>query len=362
MLAGRARRSRRRRPPIATGGKRARLAPADTLPRLDPSVPPWPGRAEMLDGATTFVRDTPATSSQAEPALCIHGLGGSSQNWTDVLGLLSHRLAAQAIDLPGFGHSEPIGKYTIAAFADRVARWITHSGRGPVHLLGNSLGGTIAVKVAADRPDLVRTLTLISPALPFLNPRRTLQGQLLPLLAVPRAKELANRMLSGYTPEQLAQRVLAAVFADPTRVADHRLAEAVEEIRLRYTVDHYVDAYLGTMRGLVTSFVRAYLPGQASLWQTAARVRAATLVIGGRQDRIVDVRVAPQAAATIPDARLLMLEHVGHVAQMELPHTVARAVIALLDEVAGHPPAPLPNRRWRLPREEPQPGSARMTD
>ncbi|MEK8109251.1 alpha/beta fold hydrolase [Micromonospora sp. M12] len=90
----------------------------------------------------------PATAAGAEPALYVHGLGGSSQNWTDLAGLLADRLDGQAIDLPGFGRSEPGRRYTIPAFADLVVRWIEHSGRGPVHLFGNSLGGAVAVRVA----------------------------------------------------------------------------------------------------------------------------------------------------------------------------------------------------------------------
>jgi pimeloyl-ACP methyl ester carboxylesterase len=283
----------------------------------------------------------------APPALYIHGLGGSAHNWTDLAALLAGHVEGQAIDLPGFGRSDPAASYTIAAFAARVVRWIEYTGRGPVHLVGNSLGGTITVQVAADRPDLVRTLTLISPALPFLDPRRSVQGRLLPLLAMPRADRIAARRLAGIDPEELTRQVVAACFADPRRVVEQRLVEAVEEMKLRYTADYYVTAYLRTMRGLVTSFLRAYLPGQRSLWKVAAGVRAPTLVIGGRQDRLVDVRVAPQAARVIPDSRLLMLGGVGHVAQMEVPHLVARAIVALLEETADRSagrvePAPAP--------------------
>ncbi len=115
----------------------------------------------------------------------MHGLGGSSKNWTDLAYLLAGRLDAEALDLPGFGHSGPAPNYTIAALADRVIRWIEYSGRGPVHLFGNSLGGAVSVRVAGLRPDLVRTLTLISPAMPFLDPRRSVQSRLVPLLLVP---------------------------------------------------------------------------------------------------------------------------------------------------------------------------------
>ena len=313
--------------------RRGGVAADSALPQLNGLVPQWPGHPVRLDGSVVYARPTPPTSPDVEPGLYVHGLGGSSTNWTDLAALLAGHLDAVAIDLPGAGRSDPADRYTVSAFADRVIRWIEHAGRGPVHLLGNSLGGTITVKVAATRPDLVRTLTLISPALPFLNPRRSLQGRVVPLLAVPGGERLARWLLTCMPPERLARQVIEACFADPSRVPEQRFQEAIEDIRLRYTVDHYVSSYLRTMRGLVSSFLRAYLPGDGSLWATAAAVRAPTLVIGGRQDRLVDVRVAPQTALAIPDSRLLMLDRVGHVAQMEAPRLVARAAVALLDEV-----------------------------
>jgi pimeloyl-ACP methyl ester carboxylesterase len=281
------------------------------------------------------VRDTPGTSPGATPAVYVHGLGGSSQNWTDLAGLLADRLDGQAVDLPGFGYSDPSRRYSIPAFADRLIGFLQHAGRGPVHLVGNSLGGAIAVHVAGRRPDLVRTLTLISPAMPFLDPRRTAQGRVLPLLAVPRAERIVAWGMARMTPERMAEEVLAACFGDPSRVTAQRRAEAIEEVRLRFTVAHYPRAYLATLRGLVSCFVRAYLPGENSLWRIAARITAPTLVIGGTTDKLVDVRVPAQVARAIPDSRLLTLRGVGHVAQMEQPRVVARAIVGLLNEVSA---------------------------
>jgi hypothetical protein len=59
------------------------------------------------------------------------------------------------------------------------------------------------------------------------------------------------------------------------------------------------------------------------------------LVIIGRQDRLVDIRTGPMVGRLIPDSRLLVLDGVGHVAQMEVPELVARGVLAMLDEVGG---------------------------
>jgi pimeloyl-ACP methyl ester carboxylesterase len=315
--------------PVAT-------VPQDSVTRTDTLPPRWPGRPVALDGSVTYVRETPATSGSAEPALYVHGLGGSSANWTDLAGLLAHRLDGQAIDLPGFGRSDPAHSYSIAAVANRVARWIEHADRGPVHLFGNSLGGAIAVRVAGTRPDLVRTLTLISAAMPFLDPRRSAHGRMVPLLWLPRVDRLAQRRLRAIDPTELARQVLEVCFADPSRMHAQRWAEAIEETRVRYDVPWYMDAYVRTLRGLIGSFLRAYLPGSGSLWQVARRIEAPTLVIGGTMDKLVDVRVAPQVARTVRDGRLVLLEGVGHVAQMEVPGLVARAVETLLDDAAGN--------------------------
>jgi pimeloyl-ACP methyl ester carboxylesterase len=316
--------------------KRAVLALESDVPPLDSFVPKWPGERVHLDGSVTYVRPTPTRRPGAEPGLYVHGLGGSSLNWTDLAYLLGDRLDAEAIDLPGFGRSDPARSYTVAAMAERVVRWIEHRDRGPVHLFGNSLGGAVSVWLAGTRPDLVKSLTLISPAMPFIDPRRSMQSRLLPLLLVPKADRLAARRLATVAPEELARQVIAACYADPSCVPPRRMAEAVEEIRRRYEAPWFMDAYLRSLRGLVGSFLRSYLPGPSSMWRVASRITAPTLVIAGRQDQLVDLRTAPAVARAIPDSRLLILDNVGHVAQMERPVTVARAFAGMFDAL----PAP----------------------
>ncbi|NUR70562.1 MAG: alpha/beta hydrolase [Hamadaea sp.] len=307
--------------------RRAVLAEDDELPPAGPPVPPWPGHAVEIGGRSIFVRETPAPG--AEPALYVHGLGGSSQNWTDLAGLLQPRVDGLALDLPGFGYSDPAPRYSQRAFADCVITLIEQTDRGPVHLVGNSLGGAVSVRVAAVRPDLVRTLTLVSPAMPFLDPRRSLQGRVVPFLALPRVDRLAARQMAAIPPEQLATEVLRACFANPDAIPPQRLAEAVTEARRRSEVQHFASAYTGAMRGLVLSFLRAQLPGPGSLWAMARRITVPTLVIAGLRDRLVDVRAVSRVARAIPDTRLLLLPDVGHVAQMEVPRVVARAILGL---------------------------------
>jgi pimeloyl-ACP methyl ester carboxylesterase len=306
----------------------ARLS-ATPLPPLDVSVPPWPGRRVRVGAAELFVRATP---SGGEPALVVHGLGGASTNWTDFAGQLAPWLAIEALDLPGFGRSGPApGRdYSMGAHARTVIRYLDESARGPVHLVGNSMGGVISILMAAQRPDLVRTLTLTSPAVPDLRPRRLRTDPLLTVALVPGTSGLIRRRIVRYPADARAQAVIGLCFAEPSRVPPSRLAEAVEEIELRDGYSWATDALLRSLRGLVRSYLAT---GRRSLWTQMAAITAPTLVVWGERDRLVDVTLAPRVARTIPGARLLVLPDVGHVAQLEDPVTTARAALALLEDV-----------------------------
>lgn len=295
------------------------------LPEPDGHVPPWPGR----ELGPVYVRSGPTQGG--EPAMLVHGLGGSALNWTDLVALLAGRVEAEMIDLPGFGRSAPPAdrRYRLGAHVRAVVARIEARGAGAVHLFGNSLGGAVSTLVAAKRPDLVRTLTLVSPALPSLRPTRGGDPRL-PLLLLPGLEQLARRRLAGLTPEQRARGVLELCYGDPSRVSPERFAEAVEEVRRRGTLGHDGEAFTRSLRGLIGSYLAR---GDRAVWQQAARVQAPTLLVWGDRDRLVDVALAPRALRTFPDARLLVLPGVGHVAQMERPDLVARAFLGLLEEL-----------------------------
>ena len=131
----------------------------------------------------------------AEPAVMIHGLGGSSLNWTDLMAGLSDRLDSSAVDLAGFGESPPPrdGDFSPPGQARGVAELIQEKHFGPVHLFGNSLGGAVALQLAARYPELIRSLTLISPALPRLLPTR--ETMHMPIIALP---GVGDRLLKRY--------------------------------------------------------------------------------------------------------------------------------------------------------------------
>ncbi|MGW5266612.1 alpha/beta fold hydrolase [Microbispora sp. NPDC004025] len=288
-------------------------------------IPPWPGRLIDLGDTRIHVRTTP--EGPPETAVYVHGLAGSATNWTDLMGELADDVRGVAVDLPGAGHSpEPAdGDYSLPAHAGAVVRLVEALGEGPVHLLGNSMGGAVSVRVAATRPDLVRSLTLVSPALPDLLPRYG--PARIAMSAAPRLGELAARWLSALPPERRIHATLSMCYADVGRVHPERLREAVEELRRRDGLPHAGAAMVGCARAIVREYFRL---GPDNLWRQAERVSAPTLVVYGLRDRLVHARMAHRAGRVFHDVRLVTLPHAGHVAQMEYPELVAREARRLL--------------------------------
>ncbi|MFJ5553000.1 alpha/beta fold hydrolase [Streptomyces sp. NPDC093225] len=284
-------------------------------------------RRVSLPGLTLSVRSRPPARTGLPPALYVHGLGGSSLNWSDLMERLEGDVDGEALDLPGFGDSPPPddGNYSVTGLARAVIRHLDASGRGPVHLFGNSLGGAVTTRVAAARPDLVRTLTLVSPALPELRVQRSAVPTA--LLAVPGVPALFTRLTRDLTAEQRVRGVLGLCYGDPSRVTPEGFRDAVEEMERRMTLPYFWDAMARSARGIVDAYT---LGGQHGLWRQAERVLAPTLLVYGGRDQLVSYRMARKAAAAFRGSRLLSLPEAGHVAMMEYPDVVADAFRGLL--------------------------------
>ncbi|MDJ0465450.1 alpha/beta hydrolase [Streptomyces sp. H27-C3] len=286
-------------------------------------------RSVALPGLTLHVRSRPPVRAGLPPALYVHGLGGSSQNWSALMPLLDDCLDSEAVDLPGFGDSPPPedGNYSITGHARVVIRLLDAGGRGPVHLFGNSLGGAVATRVAAVRPDLVRTLTLVSPALPEIRVQRTAVPTA--LLALPGVASLFARLSKDWTPEQRTQGVMGLCYGDPSMVTPEGFEHAVAEMKRRLELPHFWEAMTRSARGIVDAYT---LGGQHNLWRQAERVLVPTLLVYGGRDQLVSYRMARRAAAAFRDSRLLTLPDAGHVAMMEYPETIARAFREMVND------------------------------
>jgi len=298
------------------------------LPPLDLSIPPWPGEQMTSNDVTLHVRRTPSLGQTAPTAVFVHGLGGSSTNWTDLMGQLSGQVNGIALDLPGFGRTPPPAGYdfSMTTHTDTVVRFLEGLD-GPVHLFGNSMGGAISLAVAAQRPDLVRSLTLVSPAVPDLRPDpRRCANPMMPLAFVPVIGARVRRRLAELTPREQSLQILRLCFARPSVIPENRIEEGVRETIERNANAYYKSALAATTIGLIRSWLA---PAHKSMWRVVPKVTAPSLVVWGTQDRLVSVRKAPRTAQLLQRGRLLVLPRVGHCAQIERPVTVARAVLGM---------------------------------
>jgi pimeloyl-ACP methyl ester carboxylesterase len=309
-------------------------------------VPAWPGEIVSLSDSDVFVRTAPAApgaGDEAEPALFVHGFGGSSTNWTDLMHLLStpgdgtprDSFVCDALDLPGFGHSPPAdASCSVSGQAATVAALIERRGRGPVHLFGNSLGGAVCTRLAATRPELIRTLTLIAPAMPDLWLRPATAR--FPALCVPKFGNWVLSRVQRMSPQARVEASLATIYFDGTCVHPDRIAADIAEIERRDQLGYGGAVLVRCARSIVAEYLRR---GSASLWRDAARVSAPSLIVYGSHDRIVDPRMAGRAARTFRQARVVVLPRTGHVAQMERPAAVAAEFRRML---TGNEPLSVP--------------------
>ncbi|WP_236795865.1 alpha/beta fold hydrolase [Amycolatopsis sp. GM8] len=303
------------------------------LPALDPKLPPWPGGVETSGGVTLHVRRTPGTTEAT--AVYVHGLGGSSTNWTDLSALLAPSAGGISVDLPGFGFSEPAHgfRFSLDEHADELTKFVEGLG-GPVHLLGNSMGGAVSLLISARRPDLVRSLTLISPAMPDLRPDpRRLSDPTMALAYLPFVGRGIRRRLAGQTARDKAAQVIKLCFAEPGAFPAHRLDELAEEHSARAGLQWANAAMSASTLGIVRTWLTR---GPASLWSVAPLVPVPSLVVWGSEDRVISVRRARRTANALARGRLLVLPRTGHVAQMERPTAVARAVLGMWERAEGN--------------------------
>jgi pimeloyl-ACP methyl ester carboxylesterase len=250
--------------------------------------------------------------------LMVHGLAGNALNWMAVAGEIARTHHAVAIDLAGFGQTPLFGRAaTVGANATLVHDFIEKVLGHPVSLMGNSMGGHIAILEAAAHPAWINSLVLVDPAIPGVHVRRpepVMLGAIAALSVPGLAQTLLDRRLRELGPEALVKRALELVCADPSRV-DRSVVEA--HVRLTREREH-----LGRQNG------RAFIQASRSLgfrmadprfWARIAAVTAPTLVIHGSLDRLIPVAAARELIRRRPDWELEVIDGVGHVPMLETP-------------------------------------------
>ncbi|WP_459986087.1 alpha/beta fold hydrolase [Nocardioides sp. AN3] len=239
-------------------------------------------------------------AGNGEPVLLLHGIGSSSASFAPQFDALADERTLVAWDAPGYAASPdpvgPLGHLGLDGYVTAALGVVRAAlGLGPVHVVGVSWGGVIALRLAATHPELVRTLTVVGASLGSgTDPVRAAQmraraADLLRLGPDAFARARAPRLLSPHAP------------ADLVRTAVTTMAEAIR-------LPGYAEA--------AESMATADLSGDL------ARITAPTLVLAGEADTVTGPERAREIAAGIPGALLATLPRAGHLANQEQPEAV----------------------------------------
>ena len=245
----------------------------------------------------------------AKTILLIHGAGMSARSWALQLRGLSPSHQVLAMDLPGHGASDPIADASVESYAEAASTLLTTLGIGPVFVAGHSLGGSVAVMLAASRPDLVQGLVLISSCAKAPQSSGTFKA-LLGSLPVP-----FRRMLFSST----ARSFLFALGATNSAV----------QLALR------------DLRNCRPETVRKDMAAAEAmnLEDMAKNLRTPALILCGSSDIVTPLRLSEKLNDLIPGARLHVVDQAGHMLPLEAPERVNQEImefVASVEEDQGH--------------------------
>lgn len=259
------------------------------------------------------IRAVEAGPKDAPALLLIHGFLVSQLEWADVLEPLAERFHVIAPDLPGFGDSEKPGParypYGIDSFSEAMADLVAAFGVGRAHVMGHSMGGAVALTLAAEHPELVQRLVVVDPLVyPF---EMALKAK---LVLYPVVGPLIFKQLYG-------RGMFRAYFRDEVFGGGAHDTARVDEHYERFNSPAARESAYATLRAIQDT---------RSLVARLGRVRTPTLVVWGRDDRIFPVAHASRLAKDLTDARLEVLS-AGHSPGEEIPSAFLGVVQEFLE-------------------------------
>jgi pimeloyl-ACP methyl ester carboxylesterase len=248
----------------------------------------------------------------------VHGLGGFTENWVHNIGPLAQRHRVYAMDLVGFGRSDKVPlTRDLTVLVKFIHDFMRTQHIEKASLVGNSLGGGLILQFAIDFPEKVTKLVLVDNAGMGRDVIIDLKVCSLPWLG-----ELLSRpSFNGIA------RLWKEIVGDPALVTP-------ELVKLTYelaSLPGAQKALLATLRaGINFRGQRDKLVKE--LMGQLGNITAPTLVVWGQQDRIIPVAHARVAAEMIPNARVEIYDHCGHMPQFEYPEKFNRLVLDFLAE------------------------------
>ncbi len=263
-----------------------------------------------------------------EHVICLHGLGSNKASFFATVSALTPDYTVHAIDLPGFGGSSKPARapYDAPYFARAVLGYMDSRDLGHAHLIGNSMGGRVALEVALAEPERVRTATLLSPAVAFRKRRA-----LVPLVRLVRP-EIAAIPHQIRTAQVRAQ--FWSLFARPDRLDPAAADVAADEFCRTYRSRSARIAFFAALRNIYLDAPH----GERGFWTRLATLRPPSLFVWGESDRLVPAGFARHVAAALPASRQVVLPDCGHVPQVELAdrtNGLIRDHVAAAGGVAG---------------------------
>jgi 3-oxoadipate enol-lactonase len=255
----------------------------------------------QVNGADLYYEDT---GGSGPPILFAHGLLWSTSMYRFQVAAFRDRYRCVAFDFRGQGKSEitPSG-YDMDTLARDAAELVERLGLAPVHFVGLSMGGFVGMRLAARRPELLRSLALLETAADG-EPRANVPKYRLLGLA---ARVLGNGAVAGPIMKVLFGKTF---LSDPARAALR------EELR-REIAQNRVAGELRALEGVLTRE-----PVEAEL----GRIRAPTLVLSGEEERAIVPARSRRLAAAVAGARLVLLPRAGHTSPLEEPAAVNAAL------------------------------------
>lgn len=269
---------------------------------------------------------------QGRPVVLVHGLGGSFANWVSVAGGLTGLGHVTAIDFPGFGLS-PAGSMATVSTHRQVLDSYLRSLGGPALVVANSMGGAVAIRQAAAAPETVDGLVLISPASPLAD-NRLPDPEVTGVFALYLFPGLARTALAArrkrMTAEEVAAWTLDMCTVRSSRIPPDVFDLHVEVAKRRLHMPGGDRALVSTANSLLRALVR-----RREYDRAVVSVSAPTLLIQGREDRLVRPESSLRLGAIRPDWDIQILEDVGHVAMLEVPATLVGSVTGWAREAAA---------------------------
>jgi pimeloyl-ACP methyl ester carboxylesterase len=277
--------------------------------------PTGEGRLRIRRVDTTVGKICTMEAGGGEPVLLLHGLGATKASFLPTIGALANSYRTIALDLPGFGDSAKplLAPYDAAFFADAVTAVLDALGLERAHVVGNSMGGRVAIEVGLLAPERVERIVLLAPSLAWLR----------------------QRPWAGYL--RWVPTQLGAIQPAPRPMVEAIVRRVIPGADTEWTsagIDEFLRSYL-TARGRAAFYAAArniYLEephGENGFWTRLPSLTPPTLFVWGRQDAVVPIGFARHVRAALPGAKHLELQ-CGHVPQLERPRQTHEAMARFL--------------------------------